>query len=91
LKGEAFSEEKESRLVNVSPCRSGIHDYRMRADVLIPFLKVPYQAADDDRASLIAEVILGPTNSTPVEVVQAFLESHGVRAVVVQSTASYRL
>ena len=89
IKGEAFAEEKETRIVNVAPRFSRAFYYRARSNTLVPYLKQPLMLPG--QPSPIAEVILGPLNRTPVPVIQAFLAANGLDGVTVsQSLATYQ-
>jgi Protein of unknown function (DUF2971) len=89
LKGSAFREEKEWRLLRLADSET-LRDecsYRSAGTKLVPFLSQPL---DPDHHP-IKEVILGAKHSTPEHVVKAFLNSKGFSRVEVRrSSASYR-
>lgn len=89
LKDYAFREEREWRLV--SHVFYGANDsYRVRAadEKLIPYREFKLIEAE---GKIITDVIIGPKNVTPIEVVSGFLKNHGFNDVNVRrSTASYR-
>jgi hypothetical protein len=88
IKGAAFAEEHEARLVVVSPRFPAVHRYRTRGSALVPYIPVPIRPGG---ASPIQSVRLGPTNPTPVQVVESFLEANGLGHVpVLSSQATYR-
>jgi len=88
IKGAAFAEEREARLVVVSPLFPAIHRYRARGSSLVPYIPLPMPPS---RVSPITSVRLGPINPTPVQVVESFLEANGLGHVpVFSSQATYR-
>lgn len=88
IKGAAFAEEREARIVVVSPRFPTVHRYRTRGSALVPYIPVPIRSGG---ASPIQSVRLGPTNPTPVQVVESFLEANGLGHVpVLSSQATYR-
>ncbi|MEY9098916.1 hypothetical protein ABIA24_001825 [Sinorhizobium fredii] len=90
LKNPAFAEEREWRLTSVVVKLLDQVDFRVRSGRLVEYepLNLP------EASSLpISEVILGPKNTTPVDVVQRFLQWCGFdhRQMNVRvSSASYR-
>ena len=89
LKSHAFTEEREWRLLSYMTRFKGDKcSFRAVADQIIPYRQVPLAEMGQ---SSIAEVILGPKHTTPVAVVENFLELNGFRGVRVRkSIASYR-
>jgi hypothetical protein len=88
VKGPAFIEEHEARLVVVSPLFPTVHRYRTRGSSLIPYIPLPIPPGG---TSPIVSVRLGPTNPTPIQVVEGFLEANELGHVqVLRSKASYR-
>jgi hypothetical protein len=96
LKNPAFAEEREWRLVSNVLRRSDDNeigqlsrmDFRSLTDRLIPFRRIPLEELGQ---AAITEIILGPRNVTPEQIVRALLERHGWIGVAVRrSTASYR-
>ena len=89
LKGAAFAEEAEWRLVslhfkNVSDSVS----YRAVENRLIPYRKISLRLMD---IKSITEVYVGPKNITPINVVEEFLAQNGFADVAVRrSVATYR-
>src|SRR3974390_1026788 len=104
FKNPAFQEEKEWRSVNIvfSPVFSSVFDskdysewhlehmdFRALPDRIVPYKEFSLDTKLDRPA--IREVVLGPRNVTPVQVVEAALKRHGWKGVDVRkSTASYR-
>lgn len=89
LKSPAFSEEKEWRLISTVNSEShSTGDFRTTPCNLIPYQTVKLL---EIQTPAIAEVILGPKNKSPLNVVRSFLNKHGHRVTKVrQSSASYR-
>lgn len=96
LKNPAFSEEKEWRLIAIVPKGYKEEDVGMLADVnyrattdkVVPF--IPVELCNINGRE-IREVILGPRNRTPVQVVHGLLKKNGFEGVSVRrSEASYR-
>ena len=93
IKSDFFMEEAESRLLAVldtSP--DGAHwaecGFRARTDRVVPYLEFP---AGGFSPNAITEVILGPRNNTPINVVEAFLRKHKFKyAKVVKSSGTFR-
>jgi hypothetical protein len=87
LKGKAFEEESESRLIYVAPLLPRVHEYRTRGHMIVPFVRA---LMPGDLQSPIAHVMLGPTNPTPERVVESFLRDNNLHHVKVQrSDATY--
>lgn len=84
VKNGAFREEKEWRLYAVQPLR-GFHnlDYRLSGNLISPYAKIKFPL------EAIERVTLGPTNPTPIKIVETFLEANGVKTCVSSSAASY--
>ena len=88
VKGSAFVEEHEARLVVVSPLLPTVHRYRTRGDSLIPYIPL---SIPPGITSPIVSVRLGPANPTPIQVVEGFLEANDLGHVqVFPSKATYR-
>ena len=96
LKNPAFAEEREWRLISHVFRGAGENplsdlmkmDFRPRADRIVPFRRV---ALDEVGIAPITEVVLGPRNVTPEEIVDAMLKKYSMTAVRVRrSSASYR-
>ncbi len=96
FKNPAFAEEREWRLIShVLPDLgkdqgrqiSGM-EFRTRKDRIVPFRRIPLENIDQ---AAIIEVVLGPKNITPEQVVDAVLQKHGWRGIKIRkSSASYR-
>lgn len=89
LKGSAFSEEREWRLLSLLfKDEKYMCSYRAAGDRVVPYLELNLAPLEMPQ---ILEVILGPKNRTPVYVVEKMLEQHGFHAVRVRSSkATYR-
>lgn len=94
LKNPAFAEEKEWRLIShvlggKDPLKELKEmEFRSLIDRIIPFRRI---ALDDVGIAPIAEVVLGPRNITPKEIVIAMLRKCSIEDVTVRrSSASYR-
>ncbi|MCG7865450.1 MAG: DUF2971 domain-containing protein [Candidatus Thiodiazotropha taylori] len=97
IKSKAFSEEKEWRLLaepqskGISPAiNEGLKSckFRSTANKLIPYIEVKLK---DFGANPIKEVIIGPKNETPIELIQLLLRNRGFMDVNVRhSKATYR-
>lgn len=89
LKNEAFSEEREWRLISFLTKNPYDHClYRASTNRLIPYRVFELKQLD---APAITEVIIGPKNSTPEYVVEMMLEQNGFAGVKVRrSSATYR-
>jgi hypothetical protein len=88
-KNEAFSEEREWRLVSFM-VRIPPDDCLIRADRnrLIPYRQFELKKLSE---TMISEVIIGPKNITPIEIVESLLKMNGFNDVkVFRSKASYR-
>jgi len=89
LKAQAFSEEKEWRLLSLFI--EGVVDkclYRTSPDRVIPYRSFELRAVEHPP---ILEVVLGPKHRTPPHIVKAFLKNNGFGEVGVRpSEASYR-
>lgn len=89
LKGRAFSEELEWRLISLF----GYHSsekclFRMSKNRIIPYQKFKME---EYLCPIIHEVVLGPKQETPTEVVQTMLAQAGFSNVTVRkSDATYR-
>jgi hypothetical protein len=91
VKGEAFREEREWRLVVTAVQRGDIpFQFRVSRGMVIPFLA--YAMPDRSKClSPISHVYLGPKNRTPRYIVQMLLDRFGLEDVTVcNSKASYR-
>jgi hypothetical protein len=94
-KNPGFAEEREWRIISwivkgQPPIKSQLieMEFRAAADRIIPFNRVVLESLD---RSAIEEVVAGPRNITPEEVLSAALEKYGWNNVTVRrSTASYR-
>ncbi|RDD80373.1 hypothetical protein DVJ77_17175 [Dyella tabacisoli] len=87
MKGAAFNEEREARLVYLSPLMESMHRYRVRGSALIPYIPIPISTGT---LSPILHVRKGPTNRTPLHVVKGFLQANGLEDVeVFESDATY--
>lgn len=94
LKNPAFEEEKEWRLLShvIRGEKDGGQiskmDFRASSDSILPFWRLPFQTLTHPT---IEQVVIGPRNPTPIEVVQALLTKSGFEGVTVcKSRASYR-
>ncbi|MCP4289683.1 MAG: DUF2971 domain-containing protein, partial [Gammaproteobacteria bacterium] len=88
-KNPAFSEEAEWRVVSpyVKLFEHENVEFRATDNRIIPYRKFDF----DPNSGMIEEVILGPKNTTPVEIVEAALRRYGLSDVEVrQSNATYR-
>ena len=85
VKNPAFSEEKEWRLLlfeRIEPIDDV--DFRESPNGLSPFVRFPFPS------EAIVGVTLGPTNKTPVKVVEKALKANGFDCWVSRSQASYQ-
>jgi hypothetical protein len=89
LKNEAFSEEREWRLVSfMSKIPPDDCLFRANRNRLIPYRQFELRRLTE---VMISEVIIGPKNITPIEIVEKFLTINGFEnAKVSRSKASYR-
>lgn len=93
LKGRAFSEESEWRLlstfVKVAP---NAFLYRERENYVVPYSVLDLRLNQDlTQGHPIAKVILGPKHKTPINVIKLLLKNKGFGDVeVIPSTASYQ-
>ena len=89
LKTSAFREEQEWRLISFLV--SGLSDeclFHERRNIVVPYRKFDLPL---DRSQPIVEVILGPKNQTPANVIARMLKHAGFGEVIVRrSVASYR-
>lgn len=93
VKAPFFMEEQEWRILALLPNLDGalaLPNARLHAhpDRLTPFRDFPLNGFE---TSVVREIVLGPRNQTPVEVVRLFLEGLGFRGVTIRRSAgSYR-
>lgn len=93
VKNPFFHEEKEWRLLRVitnNPEKKQSLDlnYRVSGNRIIPFQNFP---ADPIPTDLISEIVLGPKNETPIEIVSSLLSNSGFKNVkITRSEGSYR-
>jgi hypothetical protein len=95
LKNPAFAEEREWRLISYILKDSGEHsgqlsemEFRALVDRLIPFRRIPLEQFE---VPSITEIVLGPRNVTPDEIIHAVLRKNNWPNVHVRrSKASYR-
>ena len=88
LKGDAFREEREWRLIAYFIYRGDTCRYRVARDRLIPYREIPLL---EFAWQPIKEVILGPKHITDPVVIEGFLRQNGFGDVPVRrSNASYR-
>ena len=95
LKNPAFIEEREWRLIsyvvrgpNKDFDQISKMDFRPLKDRIVPFNRIQLENLD---VPSIIEVVLGPRNVTPVEIVEAALRKYSFANVTVnRSKASYR-
>ena len=85
-KNPAFKEEKEWRAVSdLLKFRMFDIEFRPVGDRLVPYRPLEFDP------KIIAEVILGPKNQTPIDIVEAALQNFGYEGVSVKSSeATYR-
>ena len=91
VKGEAFREEREWRLVATALQQQDVpFRFRVSRGMVIPFLE--YAMPDrSNHLSAISHVYLGPKNRTPRYIVQMMLNQFGLENVTIcNSAASYR-
>ena len=88
-KNPAFAEEKEWRAVSIfhKPLNLDI-EFRSVGDRIVPYRRFEFDPASE----IITEVILGPKNQTPIEIIQIALRKFGYKSVKLlkKSEASYR-
>lgn len=91
IKGHAFREEQEWRLVSLAYQLSGFSfKYRISRGVLIPYLEYPMPNRSQAQ-SVISHVYLGPKNRTSLYIVRMLLNQFDLEDVTVcNSSASYR-
>jgi len=85
VKNRAFSEEKEWRLFaydSISNLR-GV-EFRESRGAISPFVKLAIPI------NIIRGVTLGPTNKTPIKIIEEALKVYGIECHVSRSSASYR-
>ncbi len=90
LKGHAFEEEAEWRLVSPEVSFPVDQDccYRAQGDRIVPFRAYKLDLPDE---SPINEVMLGPRHQTPKHIVEEFVRKNGFGKVAVhRSSATYR-
>ncbi|MET4676204.1 MULTISPECIES: DUF2971 domain-containing protein [unclassified Luteibacter] len=92
MKGAAFSEEGEWRLVTLStPAYDNVIyeiDFRCGSGKLIPYRSLELRKLDVEP---VIEVVVGPRNPTPLPVIQSFMRRAGFEKVTLrQSFATYR-
>ncbi|RYE50851.1 MAG: DUF2971 domain-containing protein [Hyphomicrobiales bacterium] len=90
LKSDAFSEEREVRLISYffrSDADAGVR-YRATRNCIIPYREFALQ---EQERNPIVEVYIGPKQRTPVKEIEYFLASNGFGNVnVMRSAAPYR-
>lgn len=85
VKNDAFAEEKEWRLFAFDSLESiKAVEFRESRSALSPFLRVKIPV------DVICGVTIGPTNRTPISMVEAALKAHEINGWVKPSKASYR-
>lgn len=88
MKSDAFSEEKEWRLLKKSD-PAGKFQYRPTANSLVPFESLVW--SNPTAIGCVNEIIIGPKNVTPEPVLKGFLRSCGLGEVPVRrSVITYR-
>ena len=86
LKGYAFREEKEWRLLSLCIGSIGCR-FRAVDNKIVPYREFPLK----DHAHAVRTIYIGPKNMTPISVVEAFVRSCGFQDVaVLPSEATYR-
>ena len=89
LKTDAFSEEKEWRLISYLVKRDDTCSFRALNDRIVPFRE--YELLELESKSIV-EVILGPKNTTPDYVIDGLLKQSGFTNVkILHSNATYLL
>lgn len=85
VKSEAFSEENEWRILRINDKKYTEADFYSRGSTIVPYTLL------DLPCNSIREIILGPKNNTPPDVVKMMLENNGFKTTSVKiSEASYR-
>lgn len=85
VKNGAFKEELEWRLFLFgSRYEMKNIEFRESANLISPFIRLPIPA------DIIVGVTLGPTNPTPMDLIETLLEKNGLESWVKRSRASYR-
>ncbi len=88
LKTDAFSEEKEWRLISYLVKRDNTCSFRAMNNRIVPFREFELI---ESKSKSIAEVILGPKNTTPDYVIEGLLKKSGFTNVnILHSKATYR-
>lgn len=88
FKTDYFKEELEWRLINLALSDDVACDYYSASNRIVPYKSYLFEKLDLEP---IVEVIIGPKNLTPVEVVENFLAKSGFSGVkVVRSGGTYR-
>ncbi len=88
LKTDAFSEEKEWRLISYLVKRDDRCSFRALNDRIVPFRR--FELLESESGSIV-EVILGPKNKTPNYVIEGLLKRSGFANVkILHSKATYR-
>ncbi len=89
LKSKAFQEEHEWRIISLLSKEKNVESsFQVSLDKI-----KPYRAFKLKNLGIrpIEEVVLGPKNTTPIHVMESFLEQNGFKDVkVIKSKASYR-
>jgi hypothetical protein len=95
LKGHAFREEREWRLLSMVSVRTSATlrefplQHRHSGEKIVPYRNVPLSQTNTPP---LVEIVLGPRNPTPIRTVEALLEQCGFDGVrIASSAASYRL
>lgn len=85
VKNGAFREEKEWRLFLFDSMRKIDNvEFRESSNGLSPFVRLKFSP------DAISGITLGPTNRTPLSMIEAALEKYGIESWVHSSNASYR-
>jgi hypothetical protein len=93
FKSKFFEEEKEWRVYSIAPCANGrvsipSVEFLSTTQLLKPFVKFPQAGFSTE---IVREVILGPRNRTPLEMVRLFLDEQGFTHVkVTPSSGTYQ-
>lgn len=88
LKNPAFSEEREMRLVRHKFFSHRGVKFRSRGNEIVPYVELKFPEAF--WPSLIGDIVVGPRNPTPLNVVRDFVRDCKSEAKIALSSATYR-
>ena len=90
LKTDAFREEQEWRLTSYVPKGDTECSYKTLKNCIVPYIEIELTKLDKGLEPIL-EVVVGPKNLTPTDVVQNYLNKYGFDNVTIsRSKATYR-